>query len=92
MNTIPAQEIKRRGISAVDEALRQGPVHVIMNNRPQYVVLTQERFADLIEAQTNAARESLNNSLDDLKAGRVTRYDNVDALIAHLASSTRGIS
>lgn len=29
MNSIPAQEIKRRGISAVDEALRQGPVHII---------------------------------------------------------------
>lgn len=29
MNTIPAQEIKRRGIAAVDEALHNGPVHII---------------------------------------------------------------
>ena len=34
MNVVPAQEIKRRGIAAVDEALAQGPVHIIMNNRP----------------------------------------------------------
>jgi hypothetical protein len=34
MNSIPAQEIRRRGISAVDEALRQGPVHIIKNIRP----------------------------------------------------------
>ena len=29
MKTISAQEIKRRGISAVDEELKEGPVHVI---------------------------------------------------------------
>lgn len=84
MNSIPAQEIKRRGISAVDEALRQGPVHIIKNNRPQYVVLTEERFADLLEAQANAARDSLRTSLEDLKAGRITRYDDVDALMQQL--------
>jgi PHD/YefM family antitoxin component YafN of YafNO toxin-antitoxin module len=47
MNTIPALEIKRRGISALDELLKQGPVHVIKNNRPQYVVLTAEDYAKL---------------------------------------------
>ncbi len=84
MNSIPAHEIKRRGISAVDEALREGPVHVIKNNRPQYVVLTEERFAEMLEAQSSAAQDSLRTSLEDLKAGRVTRYDNVDTLIAQL--------
>jgi PHD/YefM family antitoxin component YafN of YafNO toxin-antitoxin module len=84
MNSIPAQEIKRRGISAVDEALRQGPVHIIKNNRPQYVVLTEERFADLLEAQASAVRDSLRTSLEDLKAGRITRYDDVDALMQQL--------
>ena len=89
MNSIPAQEIKRRGISAVDEALRQGPVHIIKNNRPQYVVLTEERFADLLEAQASAARDSLRTSLEDLKAGRITRHDDVDALMA--AALTAGL-
>lgn len=84
MNTIPAQEIERRGIAAVDEALRHGPVHVTMNNRPRYVVMTEERFADLLEAQASAARDDLHASLEDLKAGRVTRYDDVDALMAAL--------
>ena len=51
MNSIPAQEIKRRGISAVDEALRLGPVHVVKNNRPQYVVLTEERYQELLQDQ-----------------------------------------
>ena len=38
MNSIPAKEIKRRGISAVDKLLKKGPVHVIKNNRPAYVI------------------------------------------------------
>ena len=44
MNTITAQEIKRRGISAVDDALRKGPVHIIKNNKPSYVVLAEENL------------------------------------------------
>ncbi len=84
MNSIPAREIKRRGIAAVDEALRQGPVHIIKNNRPQYVVLTEERFQELLEAQASAIRENLRASLDDLKAGRVKRYEDVDVLMRQL--------
>jgi PHD/YefM family antitoxin component YafN of YafNO toxin-antitoxin module len=49
MNSIPAQEIKRRGISALDELLKSGPVHVIRNNKPTYVVLTQNDYVRLSE-------------------------------------------
>ena len=84
MNSIPAQEIKRRGISAVDEALREGPVHIIKNNRPQYVVLSEARFEELLEVQQEAARESLRVSLEDLKAGRVNRYDDLESLMRQL--------
>jgi len=51
MNTIPAQEIKRRGISAVDELLEKGPVHVISQNRPKYVVMEEERYQWLREVE-----------------------------------------
>lgn len=54
-NTVTAQEIKRRGITAVDEALRHGPVHVIQRNRPRYVILSEEdyrRMMDLPRART----------------------------------------
>lgn len=84
MNTIPAHEIKRRGISAVDEALQQGPVHVIKNNSPQYVVLSEERFQELLEAEQNAYIDSIRTSLKDMEAGRVTRYEDVDALMQSL--------
>lgn len=84
MNSIPAQEIKRRGISAVDEALLRGPVHIIKNNRPYCVVLTEERYQELLEAQQEAARDGLRDSLQDLMAGRINRYDDVDVLMRHL--------
>lgn len=51
MNTVPAQEIKRRGISAVDDLLEGGPVHVITNNRPRYVVMDEARYQTLLEAE-----------------------------------------
>jgi len=46
-NTISANEIKRRGISAVDEALQRGPVHVIQRNRPRYVILSEDDYQRL---------------------------------------------
>jgi PHD/YefM family antitoxin component YafN of YafNO toxin-antitoxin module len=80
MNSIPAQEIKRLGISAVDEALRDGPVHVIKNNRPSYVVLSEAAYAELLESSRDAAMASLRESLQDLEAGRTNRNENADAL------------
>ncbi len=73
MNTIPAQEIKRRGIGAVDELLAKGPVHVIRENRPQYVVMTEERYQELLDDQQEAFEARIQASLEDLKAGRVFR-------------------
>ena len=73
MNTIPAQEIKRRGIAAVDELIVKGDVHIIRNNQPQYVVLSQERYQELLEAQDEAYVARVRASLEDLKAGRVKR-------------------
>ncbi|MCR4319946.1 MAG: type II toxin-antitoxin system Phd/YefM family antitoxin [Candidatus Brocadiaceae bacterium] len=73
MNTIAAQDIKRRGISAVDEALKKGPVHVVKNNQPRYVVLSEKRYRELIEAEDEAYIARVRASLEDVKAGRVKR-------------------
>jgi len=84
MNTIAAQDIKRRGISAVDEYLKNGPVHVIKNNRPQYVVLTEERYRELVEAEGEAHLIRIRESLADVKAGRTRKFRNVDELMKAL--------
>ena len=84
MNTIPAQEIKRRGIAAVDELITKGDVHIIRNNQPQYVVLSQERYEELLEAQEEAQLARIRASLEDLKAGRVRRFASAEELIQAL--------
>jgi PHD/YefM family antitoxin component YafN of YafNO toxin-antitoxin module len=73
MNTIPAQEIKRRGIAVVDELIAKGDVHVIRNNKPQYVVLSETRYQELLEAQDEAYTARVLASLADMQAGRVQR-------------------
>ena len=81
MNTIPAQEVKRRGIAAVDELIAKGDLHIIRNNQPQYVVLSEQRYQELLEAQEEAYEARIRASLEDLKAGRVRRFASADELL-----------
>jgi len=83
MNAIPAQEIKRRGIAAVDELIAKGDLHVIRNNQPQYVVLTEYRYQELIVAEQEAYYARVRASLEDIKEGRVKR-GTADDLIKEL--------
>jgi len=71
MNAIPAQELKRRGIAAVDEVIAKGDVHVIRNNQPQYVVLSVEIYQELVAEANEAYLCRVWASLVDVKAGRV---------------------
>ncbi|MBK5935888.1 MULTISPECIES: type II toxin-antitoxin system Phd/YefM family antitoxin [Halorhodospira] len=66
-NVISAQEIKRRGISAVDQALKNGPVHVIQRNRPRYVILSEESYQRLSEG-TQARQRLWDRLLGDDEA------------------------
>jgi len=70
MITMPAQDVKRRGISAVDDLLAREPVHIVTNNRPTYVVLSEEDYQTMMEDLALARIEA---SEADLKAGRVRR-------------------
>lgn len=70
MNMIAAQEIKRRGMAAVDHLLDQGPVRIVKNNRPRYVVMSETEFdvmmSDLAEARLTASEA-------DIRTGRIRR-------------------
>jgi PHD/YefM family antitoxin component YafN of YafNO toxin-antitoxin module len=79
-NVIAAQDIKRRGVAALEEKLAKGPVHVLRNNRPVCVVLSEEEFAELVH---EAERSWLAESLADLREGRVRR-GTVAELLAEL--------
>jgi len=84
MNTIPAQEIKRRGIAAVDELIATGDVHVIRNNRPEYVVLSEARYQELVAEAEEAYVARVRASLEDVKAGRVRKFASADELLQAL--------
>ena len=84
MNTIPAQELKRRGIAAVDALIESGDVHVIRNNRPEYVVLTEARYRELVAEAEEAYVARVKASLEDVKAGRVRKFASADELLQAL--------
>ncbi len=70
MSVMAVQEIKRRGMAAVDAALKDGPVHLIKSNKPQYVVLSEFSYHELMSDLTEAR---LAASEMDIKSGRVTK-------------------
>jgi PHD/YefM family antitoxin component YafN of YafNO toxin-antitoxin module len=90
MQSISAQEIKRRGISAVDELLEEGPVYVTTRNQPRYVILDADRYHALLAIlerkdhvlRTIIAQARLALARLDVSAGRVLRFDNADDLLA----------
>jgi hypothetical protein len=55
-NTVTAAEIKRRGMAAIEEGLRRGPVHIRKRNRSAAVILTEEEYQRLIEKQPRAVQ------------------------------------
>ena len=49
MNTLTAAELKRRGMAAIEERLRRGPVHLLKRNKAAAVVLTEEQYEQLAQ-------------------------------------------
>lgn len=84
MNVVPAQEIKRRGIAAVDDLIAKGDLHVIRNNQPQYVVLSEARYQDLIASEQEAHYARVRASLADVEAGCVRKFKTATELLAAL--------
>ena len=80
MNTLPAQELKRRGMAAVDDLIDRGDVHIIRNNRPEYVVLTEARYRELVAEAEEAYVARVKASLEDVAAGRVKRGSAADLI------------
>ena len=70
MNTITAGDIKRRGISALNETLEsQGEAVITVRGKERYVVMTMASYNSLHEAElAQAVRETR----ADYKAGRIT--------------------
>ena len=85
-NTVSVAEIKRRGMSAIADSLRRGPVHIIKRNKMAAVVLSESDYLRLTNqklpspsgmtavqwllAQPTAGKRSKNQIDTDLKVER----------------------
>ncbi|MDP3091548.1 MAG: hypothetical protein Q8N04_12780 [Nitrospira sp.] len=81
--TIPATEIRRRGLSVIDNALKRGPVHVLKDNEPTYAILAEAQYQELTERYRKSYVTRIKRSLTDLKEGRIRRISTktlIDAL------------
>ena len=54
MNTLTAAELKRRGMAAIEDGLRRGPVHIVKRNRPAAVVLSEDDYQRLTQGEAAA--------------------------------------
>lgn len=59
MNTLTAAELKRRGMAAIEDGLRHGPLHLVKHNKPSAVVLTEEEYARLAGSKTRMPRAGM---------------------------------
>lgn len=73
MRTITAAEIEKRGLQAVDEQLCSGPVHVLADDQPAYVIMTEAHYAELVDAWHEAQQLGIKEALEDVAEGRVRR-------------------
>ena len=46
-NTLTVAELKRRGMAAIEDGLRRGPVHIVKRNKPAAVVLSEDEYQRL---------------------------------------------
>lgn len=71
MNAISANDLKTRGVSAIDEALtEQSEVSVSVRGQVKYIVMSKEHYQYLRECELEAA---LAESKTDLDAGRFVK-------------------
>jgi len=74
MRTIPARELKRRGVGAFDDLLQDGPVYVIKNDRPSYVLMTALQYEEFVEDQHEAEIARVRASEEEYRSGKVRTF------------------
>ena len=82
MNTISANELKTKGVNAIEQALaNQQEATVTVRGQMKYVVMSTEQYAHLRDCELEAA---LAESKADLDAGRFVK-ESVEQHLKRLA-------
>lgn len=53
MNSLTVSELKRRGMAAIEDGLRRGPLHIVKRNKPAAVVLTEAEYERLAHGRAS---------------------------------------
>jgi prevent-host-death family protein len=54
MNSLTVSELKRRGMAAIEDGLRRGPLHIVKRNKPAAVVLTEAEYERLAHGKVSS--------------------------------------
>jgi hypothetical protein len=57
-------------------------VHLVRDDEPRYVVLSEEDYAELLEGYAEAQLAPIRASLEEAAAGRVQRFETTAELMA----------
>lgn len=84
MVAVTANELKRRGVSSIEDALRdEHEVAITVRGRPRFVVVTPEHYEHLRQSELGAA---LLEVREDLAAGRYAEKS-VDGHVAEVTGA-----
>lgn len=87
MNTITANELKTKGVSALEKALVDGEEAIIsVRGRPQYVVVGIEHYDRLREAEIYAAWQDARESVAAGEFSSETAESHIDRLKTELSA------
>lgn len=89
MQTLPSQELKRRGLAAVESLIEDGPVEVIKRNRPACVIVSVGLFRDLTRKRLTGGRHTVSELFAQPAKGFRQRKE-VDAAIREERASWGG--
>lgn len=80
-HTIRAEEVAKRGLTALDPLLADGPVRVTVDQGPGYVVMSEALFEEWLDDRHEAYVARVQAALADVAAGRVERYESAEAMM-----------
>lgn len=89
VKSVPAQELKRRGLSAVESLVVEGPVEIIKRNRPACVVVSVGLFRELTEKRPRGRRRLVSDLFARPAAGKRRRRE-IDTAIREERSGWSG--
>jgi PHD/YefM family antitoxin component YafN of YafNO toxin-antitoxin module len=73
MNSLTVSELKRRGMAAIEDGLRRGPVHIVKRNKLTAVVLSEVEYQALTRSQQIPGMTAAQWLLGQVSSGRQSK-------------------